>query len=149
MIEYLWAVWLGIFVLALIIEGLSSELFSVWFAFGSLVALIVSLIPGVAWWVQLIVFTVVSVATLCALRPILMRFMKQNAMNSNVDSLIHKKGKMTKGCDEFNHGEVKVSGVLWTAIAQEPTNPIESNTVVEIVAIDGNKLIVKPITKGE
>ena len=148
MIEYLWAIWLGVFVLALIIEGLSSELVSLWFAFGALIALIVSLIPGVAWWIQLIVFTVISVATLFALRPILMKFMNRHKVQSNVDSLIHKKGKMTKACDQFNHGEVKIDGVIWTAISQEETVSIEQGAIVEITAIDGNKLIVKEIKKG-
>ncbi len=147
-LDYLWAIWLGVFVIALIIEGMSSELVSVWFAFGSLIALIVSLIPGVAWWVQLIVFTVVSVATLLALRPILMKFMNRHQVQSNVDSLIHKKGEMTKACDQFNHGEVKVSGVIWTAVSQDESTPISAGSVVEVAAIDGNKLIVKEIKKG-
>lgn len=145
MTAYMWIIWLAIFVIALIVEAVTNDLVSVWFAFGSLVALIVSLIPNVEWWVQLIIFTVISIATLFALRPFLMKYMKRNAVNSNVDSLIHKKGKMTKPCDEFNHGEVKVDGIIWTAVSSDISEPIQDNTIVEIIGIDGNKLIVKPI----
>ena len=145
MTAYMWIIWLAIFVIALIVEAVTNDLVSVWFAFGSLVALIVSLIPNVEWWVQLIIFTVISIATLFALRPFLMKYMKRNAVNSNVDSLIHKKGKMTKPCDEFNHGEVKVDGIIWTAVSSDISESIQDNTIVEIIGIDGNKLIVKPI----
>ena len=142
---YMWIVWLVIFVGALIIEGMSSELVSVWFAAGSLIALIVSFIPEVAWWIQLIIFAVISVASLVCLRPIIHKALKRTVVSSNVDELIHKKGRMTKGCDEFNHGEVKIGGVLWTAYASDEKVPISAGAVVEVLAIEGNKLVVKEV----
>lgn len=142
---YMWIVWLVIFVGALIIEGMSSELVSVWFAAGSLIALIVSFIPEVAWWIQLIIFAVISVASLVCLRPIIHKALKRTVVSSNVDELIHKKGRMTKGCDEFNHGEVKIGGVLWTAYASDEKIPICAGAVVEVLAIEGNKLVVKEV----
>ncbi len=142
---YMWVVWLVVFVAALIIEGMSSELVSIWFAAGSIVSLIVSFIPEVAWWIQLIIFAVISVASLVCLRPIIHKALKRTVVSSNVDELIHKKGRMTKGCDEFNHGEVKVGGVLWTAYASDEKTPISEGATVEILAIEGNKLVVKEI----
>ena len=142
---YMWVVWLAVFVGALIIEGMSSELVSIWFAAGSIVALIVSFIPEVAWWIQLIIFAVISVASLVCLRPIIHKALKRTVVSSNVDELIHKKGRMTKGCDEFNHGEVKVGGVLWTAYASDEKTPITAGAVVEVLAIEGNKLVVKEV----
>ena len=66
MLEYMWIIWLAVFLLALVIEGISSEIVSIWFALGALIALLASLIPGVEWWIQLILFVVISVATLFA-----------------------------------------------------------------------------------
>lgn len=146
---YMWIVWLGIFVLALVIEAFGSELVSIWFAAGALISLIVSFIPGAAWWIELIIFSVVSVTTLLCLRPIIKRFMKRNIVHSNVDELIHKKGKMTKGCDELNHGEVKINGVTWTAYSNNEKTPIKEGALVEVLAIDGNKLVVKEIHKED
>ena len=146
---YMWIVWLGIFVLALIIEAFGSELVSIWFAAGALVALIVSFIPGAAWWIELIVFLVISVTTLLCLRPLLKRFVMRNQVNSNVDELIHKKGKMTKACDELNHGEGKINGVLWTAYSSDEKTPIKEGSLVEVLAIDGNKLVVREIKQEE
>lgn len=145
MLEYMWVVWLVVFVLALMIETLSSELVSVWFAAGALIALIVSFIPQTTWWIQLVIFAVISVASLVCLRPIIHRALKRTVVSSNVDELIHKKGRMTKGCDEFNHGEVKIGGVLWTAYASDEKTPIDAGAVVEVLAIEGNKLVVKEI----
>ena len=142
---YMWIVWLAIFVLALVIEALSPELVSIWFAAGAIVSLIVSFIPGAAWWIELIIFVVISATTIFCLRPIIKKFMKRNVVNSNVDEIIHKKGKMIKGCDELNHGEVKINGVIWTAQSSDESVSIEEGKLVEVLSIDGNKLIVKEI----
>ena len=142
---YMWIVWLGIFVLALVIEALSPELVSIWFAAGAIVSLIVSFIPGAAWWIEVIIFIVISATTLLCLRPLIKKFMKRNIVNSNVDEMIHKKGKMIKGCDEYNHGEVKINGVIWTAQSSDEKTPIDAGALVEVLSIDGNKLVVKEI----
>ena len=76
MIEYMWIIWLVIFVLALLIEAIGPEIVSIWFAGGALVSLIISFIPGVDWWVQLIVFAVVSAALLVFIRPFLAKALK-------------------------------------------------------------------------
>ena len=57
--------------------------------------------------------------------------------------MIGKKGVMIKGCDELNYGEIKVNGVIWTAVSEDPKEIIEEKDVVEIVAIQGNKLVVR------
>lgn len=143
--NYMWIIWLGIFVLAIVIEALSAELITVWFALGGLIALIISFIPGVPWWVELIVFMVISVATLLCLRPLATRLLKRNIVNSNIDEMIHKKGKMIKACDQVNRGEVKINGVIWTAISSDEHQEIKEGALVEVLAVDGNKLVVKEI----
>ena len=143
MFEYMWAIWLGVFVLALVVEALTSEIVSIWFAVGAVIATIVSLIPGVAWWVSLIVFIVISVATLLFVRPIVSRYLKRNEVKFNVDELIHKKGHLTKECNKDSYGEVKINGVVWTAISQNDEVVLPVGTYVEVLAITGNKLIVR------
>ena len=143
--NFMWIIWLGIFVLAIVIEALTADLVTIWFAFGGVIALVISFIPGVNWWIELIVFMVISVATLLCLRPIATKLLKRNIVSSNVDEMIHKKGKMIKGCDELNHGEVKINGVIWTAISSDEHQAIKEGTLVEVLAVDGNKLVVKEI----
>ena len=141
----MWIVWLGIFVLAIVIEAVTADLVTIWFAIGGVIALIISFIPGVQWWIEIIVFMVISVATLLCLRPIATKLLKRNIVSSNVDEMIHKKGKMIKGCDEINHGEVKINGVVWTAISSDEHQAIKEGTLVEVLAVDGNKLVVKEV----
>ena len=63
--DWMWAIWLGIMIIMVIVECMGPALVSIWFAAGALVSLVLSLfslIPGVTipWWVQVIVFVVVS-----------------------------------------------------------------------------------------
>ncbi|HPY79526.1 MAG TPA: NfeD family protein [Bacilli bacterium] len=143
--QYLWIIWLAIFVLAIVVESLSADLTSIWFAFGSIIALIISFIPGVAWWVQLIIFLVISILTLLCLRPLAKRLLKRNIVSSNIDEMAGKKGIMIKGYDELNRGEVKINDVIWTAINVDESAPIPAGTKVVVIAVNGNKLIVRSI----
>ena len=141
--QYMWIVWLAVFVISIIIEATTAELVSIFFAAGSVIALIISFIPGVEWWIELVVFVVVSGATLLGLRPLVNKLLKKEKRNTNVDEMIGKKGVMIKGCDELNYGEIKVNGVIWTAMSEDPKEAISENEVVIITAIQGNKLVVK------
>jgi len=144
MAEYMWIIWLGIFVIALIVEAASTELVSVFFAFGALVAMIISFIPGVEWWVELIVFVVISGATLAALRPIVKKFLNKEKRNTNVDEFI---GKRVNVIDVNNDGypEVKVNGLIWRIESVNEEEKIEVGQKVEVVAIKGNKLVVRKV----
>ena len=75
---YMWIVWLSLFVLMLVVEAIGTELVSIWFSLGALIALIVSFIPNVPWWVEVVVFVVISCATLFALRPLFTKYFKRN-----------------------------------------------------------------------
>ncbi|MDD7316278.1 MAG: NfeD family protein [Bacillales bacterium] len=149
MFEYMWAIWLGVFVIALIVEGVTTSVVSIWFALAAIVSLIVSFIPNVAWWVQLIIFLVISVATLFALRPVVSKYMKTNKVDTNVDEMVGKKGKMVKRYDELSHGEVKINDVIWTAINTNENEPIEEGEIVTVKSIIGNKVIVQVIKGGK
>jgi len=142
---YLWIVWLSVLVLALIIEACTSELVSIWFGVGAVVPLILSFLPSVAWWIELIIFTVISFTTFLCLRPLLKKLIKRDHVDTNVDEMIGKKGIMTVGSSELDAGEVKINGVLWTAVNIKESEVIEKDTKVTVVAIKGNKLIVKKV----
>ena len=142
---YLWIIWLSIFVLAIIIEAITSDLTSIWFAGGAIIALIISFIPDVAWWIQVIIFIVISTVMILGLRPLAKKLLKTNITNSNIDEMAGKKGIMLKGYDELNHGEVKINDVVWTAIGADESKAIPQGTKVVVVAVNGNKLIVRPV----
>jgi len=143
--QYMWIIWLALFVVMLVIEGAGPGLVSIWFSFGALIALLVSFIPGVAWWIELIIFVVVSVATLLALRPVVKRFYKRNNIRTNVDSFVGKRGYVIEDITFLKPGAIKIGDVSWTAIPVDNNQKILENEVIEVVAINGNKLVVKKV----
>lgn len=140
---WMWAIWLSIFIFTLIIEALSTDLISVFFSVGSLVSLFLSLFPKVPWWVGIVVFVVVSLLSLLSLRPFLQKKMQREIVTSNIDSIIGEKGVLISKIDLLHHGKVKVHDVIWTAIASEENQIIDKGSVVVILAVSGNKLVVK------
>ena len=143
--QYMWIIWLVLFVTMLIIEAIGPALVSIWFALGAVIALILSFIPEVAWWIEVIVFVVISIATLLALRPILKRYIKRNNYNTNIDSFTGKRGYVIEDITYLRPGAVKIGDVSWTAIPANKDEKIVENEIIEVVAVNGNKLIVKKV----
>ena len=140
----MWIIWLVVFIVALIVEANTYELVSIWFAFSSVVTLIISFIPGCSWYIELIIFLVLSIASILALRPFIKKFMQKEIINSNVDEYIHKRVKLIKPIKNDEDGEVKIKGIIWSAISSSNIE-IEEGKEVEILAIEGNKLVVKDV----
>lgn len=143
--QYMWIIWLSLFVVMLIVEALSTELVSIWFSFGALIALIVSFIDKVPWWVEVIIFIVVSIATLLAMRPVLKRYFKTNVIKTNVDSYTGKRGYVIEDIEYLKPGAVKIGDVSWTAIPVDKDQKILENEIIEVVSVSGNKLIVRKV----
>lgn len=143
--QYMWIVWLALFVIMLIVEASGPALVSIWFSFGALVALIVSFIPGVPWWTEVIIFVVLSAAALFALRPIVRRYVKRNKYNTNVDSFTGKRGYVIEDIEYLKPGAVKIGDISWTAIPVNKNEFIKENEIIEVVAVNGNKLVVKKV----
>ena len=140
--EFMWIVWLGIFVLAIIIEVSTTELVSIFFAFGSLVAMIISFIPGVEWWVELIIFVVVSGFSLLGLRPIINKLLSKEKRNTNVDEFIGKKATVVD-VNGDGYPEVKMNGLYWRVSPLKEEEKISVGDKIIVLSIEGNRLIVR------
>ncbi len=139
---YFW-LWAGIAVASVILEiATVSALVSIWFAFGALAAMIIAIFNDI-FWVQITVFLVVSLVLAMALRPITQKLLRGTAIPTNADRLIGMRTKLIQSItDEM--GTLKAGGLIWNAISADG-NPISKEAVVEILAMEGNKLIVKEI----
>lgn len=145
--NYMLYVWLGVFVVALIVEGVTTELVSVWFAVGALVALPFGFFKE--FWISIIVFVVVSTVALIFTRPIVKRITQRRERKTNVDDVIGKKLKTITDITKFDAGEVKLNGIVYTAILRDNDDKtISKDKIVEVVSIKGNRLVVKEI-EGE
>lgn len=136
-------IWLGIFVLSVIIEAVEPDLVSIWFAAGALLAIILSIIPGIPFWVEIIVFLVIAFVLIFAIRPLAKKYLYKKEVKSNIEEKIGEKCVVIKAINELSHGEVKLNGVIWTAVAKNKGEVFEEQAVVTIIGVDGNKLIVE------
>lgn len=139
-------VWLLGIIAFVILEALTYQLVSIWFAVGALGGLIAKM-AGADFNIQMTVFLAISVILLLALRPVSRRLIKTKAENTNVDSLIGSEILITKEVNNTEGmGEGKINGMTWSVRSYDDTVIPESETAV-VEKVQGVKLIVK--RKGE
>ena len=137
------AFWVVALVVFLIVEAVTAGLVSIWFVFGSLVALICAAL-GAAAWLQIFWFVIVSVATLVLTRPLVKRYVDSRSVATNADRSIGRAAVVTERIDNLAAtGAVKLDGVVWTARSTDDAVAIETGERVTVRAIEGVKLIVE------
>jgi membrane protein implicated in regulation of membrane protease activity len=137
--------WIIIFVVALVVEvGTAGTLVSIWFSVAALFAYVVQLLNG-PFYLQILVFLVVSIGSLLAIRPIASTYFRGNTVATNADRMVGQRTYLTKAITSNHWGEVNVYGVIWSAV-EANNKPLEVGTEVKIIAIEGAKLIVEEIS---
>ena len=140
--EYMIWIWLSVFVITVVAEAATQDFVSIWFAIGSLIAMAICYFAP--FYVEIIVFAVVSLLSLALTRPLVKKLMDRSERFTNSDEFVGKKVVVEKTISKFSDGEVKINGIIYNAILPEiENNDIEKGSVVEIVALKGNKIIVK------
>lgn len=135
--------WVVALVVFLIVEAVTAGLVSIWFVFGSLVAIICAAL-GAAIWLQIFWFVIVSVATLVLTRPLVKRYVDSRSVATNADRNIGRTAVVTERIDNLAAtGAVQLAGVVWTARSTDDAVAIEPGTHVTVRAIEGVKLIVE------
>lgn len=138
-------VWLILLILFLIAEGATAAVTTIWFAAGALVAMLASLL-GAQLWLQVLLFLVVSVGLLLALRPLLKKYITPRKTRTNVDSVIGSQGVVLERIDNLaGTGRVKLGGMEWSARSGSG-ECIEAGTVVKVEKIEGVKVFVTTVT---
>ena len=137
--------WFSVFVLTLIIESQTADLVSIWFAPGAFVAMILAFC-NVSVAIQIIVFVSITVVGLLLAFTILRPRMKakNQIVKTNADSLEGKLAIVEEDIDNaMATGVVKVNGQLWTARMIDPASKPIKGEWVEIVRVEGAKLICR------
>ncbi len=133
--------WLIVMVMFLVVEATTVGLVCIWFAVGSLAALLAAMC-GAQLWLQIVLFLVVSAATLYFTRPLVKRYVNSKVEPTNADMVIGKECRVTETVDNIaGTGAVYVDGKTWTA-RSENDELIQAGTLVTAKSIDGVKLIV-------
>ncbi len=140
-----WAaiIWLILIVVFLIVEASTVTLVSLWFAAGSLAALLISLFNG-AEWLQVTAFLAVSAILLSLLRPLVRKYVTPKLTKTNADAVIGSTGLVTVAIDNVAaEGQVKLGAMVWTARSTSG-DPIPADTLIRADRIEGVKVFVSP-----
>lgn len=136
--------WLTMIVVFLMAEASTVTLVSLWFAAGSLAAMLVAL-TGAGIGFQVTVFVIVAAVCLTALRPLVRKHIKPKLTKTNVDAVVGSTGLVTVAIDNVSAvGQVKLGAMYWTARSVSG-DPIAEGTLVKVERIEGVKAIVSPV----
>ena len=137
--------WLGILIVALIVEATTAGLLSIWFVPPALICTLLAFL-NVPTYLQVVVFFGISIMLIVFSRTIWKKYTTFKPVEpTNADALIGKIGIVTSKINNINsEGEVKISGQYWSARSFDGSE-IDAKTQVEIVSIEGVKLICKSI----
>lgn len=138
-------VWLGVTILAAIVEAIVPSLVSVWFVPGGLVALVSSMMGGPVW-LQILLFLAVSLAALAFTRPLAKKLLDRRQERTNADRVVGATGIVIQDIDNvLAAGRVMVMGTSWSARSAQADGKIQAGTKVRIDSIEGVKLLVTPV----
>ena len=130
-------------ILFLVAEAATVTMVSLWFAAGSLAALIVA-VTGGPLGLQIFVALAVSALLLACLRPVVRKHFTPGLTKTNVDAVIGSCGYVTADIDNVSAmGTVKLGAMEWTARSTTGA-PIPKGTLVKVDRIEGVKAFVTP-----
>ena len=138
------AFWLLALILFSVIEGVTVGLTSIWFAVGSLGALIADML-GAHIFLQVLVFLVLSAVALALVRPIAVRLLKPRHDPTNADRVIGQTALVTEDIDNVEgKGLVVIAGQVWSARSEHSVS-IPAGTQVRVLRIEGVKVYVEAL----
>ena len=138
--QWLWVAFVIIFA---VIEVLTFGLTTVWFAIAALVMVFLSFLP-IPLPVQILIFLAIASILLIFTRPLAVKKFKMGREKTNADSIVGKQALVIKPIGEFEKGEVKVGGQIWSA-RTENNAEIAEGTKCNVLRVEGVQLIVCPM----
>lgn len=135
--------WLGVVVVAIIVEAATTALVSIWFIPSGIISMILAFC-GAPIWVQILVFVAVSAVLLPVFHKIFKKKFAVKSEPTNADAVIGQSAVVTERISNIDEcGAVKVMGKEWTARAEDADKTFEVGEVVTVCDIRGVKLICK------
>ena len=145
MIPITWsAVWLGIIIIAVIVEIITVGLWAVWFACGAACAFL-ALHFGATVNMQIAVFLIVSFGLEYLLRPNFVKFVCRRKSSRHAGELIGQKVRVIAPIDNANgEGRVVVGNMEWRAKAKRDEYVFAPGDTAVIDRVEDIVLIVEP-----
>ena len=137
------AIWFIIAIRFGIGEVITTGFALIWFSIGALIAMVASIYTD-SIMAQVVIFGVSSsIMFIIATKKMVKRDEKYQS-NTNIDAIIGKRGVVKEAVGKMTYGIVKLDGETWTAVSLDDT-VIQPREIVEVVRIEGVKLVVKKI----
>ena len=140
----MWQFWLIVAGIFFIGEIFTAGFLVFWLGIAAMLTMLVSIFTS-NLIIQTAVFVIASGLLLFLTKPFVDKYItkKDKSVATNAFSLIGKKGIVTKKITSTSFGQVKVGEEVWTSVCEYST-PLSEGTEIEVVKIDGVKLVVKP-----
>lgn len=134
-------IWIAAVIIFGVTEAVTAGLVSIWFVLGAVAGLITAVLGG-SIWLQVVLFFIVSIATLVATRPLVRKLSKKGQVATNADRVLGGTARVTETIDNtIPTGEVYIDGKTWTARSQSGA-VIAAGTLVTVIRMEGVKLYV-------
>lgn len=144
----MWQFWLIVAGIFFIGEMFTAGFLIFWLGIAAILVMLVSLVTSNII-IQTAVFVIASALLLFFTKPFVDKYITKNktSVATNAFSLIGQKGIVIKEMNSApsSFGQVKVGEEVWTATSED-SNKIAEGTEIEVVKIEGVKLVVKPVS---
>lgn len=138
-------IWFIVAVAFLIIEALTVDLVSVWFAASALImGVVAAIFPELDVWWEIGIFVALSFVLVLSTRKLVKKFFKRKkGQETNLELNIGHTAIVVEEIDNLHEkGSVKINGLIWTA-RSETGEVIEEGALVVFKSISGNKAFVE------
>lgn len=140
----MWQFWLIVSGIFFVLEMATVGFLLFWFGIGAILALITSIFTD-NLVIQTAVFVISSTVLLFSTKPLVNKYLTKKSVPTNAYSIINKRGIVTTEINPIEGtGQVKIGTEIWSA-KSDNDSIIEKGTEVEVLKIEGVKVIVAPI----
>ncbi len=148
--NYMMWVWFVILIMALVGEVLTKKKVVVAFGIGAMPAIIFALIEGIPYYVEIIIFSIVSIIFLILLRPSVYKYFNNYKLPKDFSKNIGQVVTAKTSFDGVNKGLILFNNEYYKAKLNDDSNEsVKKDELVKIVKIEGNLVIVKKVSNGE
>lgn len=134
--------WVIIGIVALSVDIITSSFLFVWFTVGAIGAIIAEILDY-PFITQLMVFTVISVVLIVICYPIVKKNIKKYVKPTPVREETYVGKEIVVDEEMVKNNALRIDGVYWNIKNQGDT--LNKGDMVKVIALDGNRLIIKKI----
>jgi hypothetical protein len=137
-----WWIWLLVGLALLLIEIATPGVFFLFFGAAAIAVGVLTALGFEQAWLQLVVFSVLSIGSLLLFRGPLLRRMRPAADRPVVDAIAGETAVLTEDLPAHGIGRAELRGTVWTA-ENEGDEPLARGQRARVVRVQGLTLIVR------